>query len=282
MENINIYQNKRGKFPDFYLCFCGYSECAPLHGFGPAVRPNYILHYIVKGKGIYQVGEDHYELKKGQGFLIRPEVRTYYRADAKDPWTYLWIGFAGERAEEYLRDIGLDERRLTFRCAEGEILESLTKEHLKNTTYSIENDFRNESFLFSFFAVLAHGMEIETPKRQKSDNIYVRKAVEYIQNNYSYGINVSDAAQYVGISRSYLYTLFLKILGVSPQEYLISYRITRASELLAITDLPVEGIAQSCGYEDPLVFSKIFKNRTGITPTGYRKKTQNHILQKTF
>ena len=238
MENANVLQMKNRKFPDFYLCFCGYSECGPLHSFGPAVRPNYILHYIVKGRGIYQVGEDRYKLEAGQGFLIEPEVRTFYQADAEEPWTYLWIGFNGARAGDYLKD------------------------------------FLSESFLCSFFAVLAHSMELNAPVRQKSENMYVRKAVEYIQNNYSYGINVADAAAYVGVSRSYLYTLFLKTLGLSPQEYLISYRITRASQLLVISDLPVEGIAQSCGYEDPLVFSKAFKRRTGMTPTRYRKVNQ--------
>ena len=60
MENANVLQLKNRKFPDFYLCFCGYSECGPLHSFGPAVRPNYILHYIIKGKGVYQVGGERY------------------------------------------------------------------------------------------------------------------------------------------------------------------------------------------------------------------------------
>lgn len=274
MENANVLQMKNRKFPDFYLCFCGYSECGPLHSFGPAVRPNYILHYIVKGRGIYQVGEDRYKLEAGQGFLIEPEVRTFYQADAEEPWTYLWIGFNGARAGDYLKEIGLGGNCLTFRCTEGAKLKEMMKKQLENSTYSVENDFLSESFLCSFFAVLAHSMELNAPVRQKSENMYVRKAVEYIQNNYSYGINVADAAAYVGVSRSYLYTLFLKTLGLSPQEYLISYRITRASQLLVISDLPVEGIAQSCGYEDPLVFSKAFKRRTGMTPTRYRKVNQ--------
>ena len=274
MENANVLQMKNRKFPDFYLCFCGYSECGPLHSFGPAVRPNYILHYIVKGRGIYQVGEDRYKLEAGQGFLIEPEVRTFYQADAEEPWTYLWIGFNGARAGDYLKEIGLSGNHLTFRCSEGAKLKEMMQKQLENSTYSVENDFLSESFLCSFFAVLAHSMELNAPVRQKSENMYVRKAVEYIQNNYSYGINVADAATYVGVSRSYLYTLFLKTLGLSPQEYLISYRITRASQLLVISDLPVEGIAQSCGYEDPLVFSKAFKRRTGMTPTRYRKVNQ--------
>ena len=274
MENANVLQLKNRKFPDFYLCFCGYSECSPLHSFGPAVRPNYILHYIIRGKGVYQAEGERYELQAGEGFLIEPEIRTFYQADADEPWTYLWIGFNGERAEEYLKEIGLGGSRLTFHCTEGEKLEKMMYRQLENSTYSVENDFLSESFLCSFFAVLAHSMELNAPSGPKSENMYVRKALEYIQNNYSYGIKVSDAAAFVGISRSYLYTLFLKTLGLSPQEYLISYRITRASQLLVITDLPVEGIAQSCGYEDPLVFSKAFKKRMGMTPVRYRKVNQ--------
>ena len=46
----------------------------------------------------------------------------------------------------------------------------------------------------------------------------------------------------------------------------------RAEQLLALTDLTVEGVAQSCGYSDPLVFSKLFKKRTGQTPSAYRRE----------
>ena len=69
MEDSYVLHLKNRKFSDLYLCFCGYSQCDPLHSFGPAVRPNYILHYILKGKGIYQVNDVSYSLCAGQGFL---------------------------------------------------------------------------------------------------------------------------------------------------------------------------------------------------------------------
>ena len=85
-------------------------------------------------------------------------------------------------------------------------------------------------------------------------------------------IRVTDIADYVCINRSYLYTLFRKELHMSPQEYLSNYRLTRASELLIVTDLSVESVAFSCGYSDPLVFSKAFKAKTGQTPSRYRSR----------
>ena len=52
MEDSYVLQLLKPKFKDFHLCFCGFAECEPLHSYGPAARPNYILHYVMKGKGI--------------------------------------------------------------------------------------------------------------------------------------------------------------------------------------------------------------------------------------
>ena len=49
-----------------------------------------------------------------RGFLIRPEISTFYQADPNDPWTYMWVGFDGSRAEEYLSDIGLGGDAYTY------------------------------------------------------------------------------------------------------------------------------------------------------------------------
>ena len=87
MEDAHVLQLTGSKFRDLYLCFCGVSECEPCHSFGPAVRPSYILHYILSGKGMYKVGDRKYKLMEGQGFLIEPEAVTFYQADEKEPWT---------------------------------------------------------------------------------------------------------------------------------------------------------------------------------------------------
>ena len=94
-------------FQDLYLCYCGYARCEPLHSYGPAVRPNYLLHYVVEGRGIFQMGGATHALSKGEGFLIEPNKQTFYQADAQEPWTYLWIGFDGTGAEKCLRSVGL-------------------------------------------------------------------------------------------------------------------------------------------------------------------------------
>ena len=104
-------------------------------------------------------------------------------------------------------------------------------------------------------------------------NIYVSRAVDFIRSNYCNPIRVTDVADYVCINRSYLYTLFKENLNMSPQQFLTTFRIAKAVELLQMTELPIESIAISCGYSDPLVFTKAFRQTKGISPSGYRKET---------
>ena len=61
---------------------------------------------------------------------------------------------------------------------------------------------------------------------------------------------------------------------MSPQQFLATVRITKATELLQLTGLPVESIALSCGYTDSLVFTKAFRQMKGMSPSACRKEMQ--------
>ena len=276
MENSNVLQLQHQIFSDFYLCYCGYATCEPLQHFGPAVRPNYLIHVVLDGKGVFQSGGNRISLHAGDGFLIRPDEQVFYQADETDPWTYLWVGFDGARCIEYLKAIGLAEGQQTFRIPDGETLKELVAEMLHHNTAGTENDFLLQGLLCRFFACLARSLSVPLSAVAKNDreNFYVRRAVEFVQYNYANHITVSDMAKYVSLNRSYLFTLFQRVLHVSPQEFLTTFRLTRAQEQLTLTDATVAAIAQSVGYRDPLVFSKAFKQMTGMTPVQFRKKAR--------
>ena len=199
------------KFSDLYLCFCGYEACQPFHSYGPAVRPNYVIHYIISGKGIFTIGNRTYRLTAGQGFFLMPNVRTYYEADADDPWTYLWIGFDGEKAASYVQELGLSEEHPVYQCNFSGELQSLLFQMQKHNTYDTSDQYLLEGCLYQFFSILSREITLADPSARESGNLYVEKAVEFIRNNYSNEILVSDIARYVCINRSYLYTCFRNI-----------------------------------------------------------------------
>ena len=271
MEDSYVLQLLEPKFKEFHLCFCGFAQCEPLHSYGPASRPNYIIHYIMDGKGIYQVGEKKYKLSKGQGFLIEPEELTFYQADQEEPWSYLWVGVGGTGAKKFIQDIGLNSQQRIFRCADGEKLNEIVMDMMKHTRSTVSDLYYLQGKLYELFSVLAADVVIEELMEENKENRYIQEAVTYIRNHYAAGLTVEELAGYLGVNRSYLYTLFKNKLQLSPKEFLTKFRISRAREQLILTEESVENIAVACGYHSTLVFTKNFKQEAGMTPTEFRK-----------
>lgn len=259
---------------NLYVTCCGLSRTEPMHSFGPALKPHYLIHYILSGKGKFVSGKEEYPLEAGYGFLITPDELAFYQADEEEPWTYVWVGFSGVQAEEYVNNIGLSVRQPIFKSDASEELYRIVKDMMEHNTYGLANDLRRNGQLSVFLSVIAESGRMEKRSENDKANIYVRKAVSFIQNNYCNPIKVTDVADYVCVNRSYLYTLFQKSMGMSPQQFLTTFRITKATELLQITSLPIESIALSCGYHDPLVFTKAFRQIKQMSPTSFRKEMQ--------
>ena len=273
---------------DLYVYCCGLSQTLPGHSFGPALKPHFMIHYCLSGKGKFTMGGKTYPLKAGYGFLIVPDELAYYVADDKDPWTYAWVGFGGNRARAIVSQLGLSVKQPVFKSTASQDIYDLVKDMMDHNTFSVEDVLRRNGLLSMFLSVIASGISVTARSDQGSANDYVTKAQDYIRSNYCNPIKVSDIANYVCINRSYLYTLFEKSLGISPQQYLTSYRIAKAVELLQLTKLPIESIAISCGYSDPLVFSKAFRLEKKMSPSQYRKSlpksdtqaaSKEHLLQ---
>ena len=256
---------------DLYVYCCGLSQTEPGHSFGPALKPHFMIHYVLSGKGSFSIGGKRYPLNEKYGFLIVPDELAYYVADENDPWTYVWIGFGGRRAEEIVSQLGLSLQQPVFKSEKSKDIYDIVKDMMDHNTFSVEDDLRRNGLLSMFLSVIASGLSVTPKSDSGSANDYVNRAQAYVRSNYCNPIKVTDIADYVCINRSYLYTLFQNALGISPQQYLARYRIAKAVELLQLTSLPIESVAISCGYSDPLVFSKAFRQEKGISPSTYRK-----------
>jgi two-component system, response regulator YesN len=95
---------------------------------------------------------------------------------------------------------------------------------------------------------------------------------EFIARHYSdKGLSIGKAAARLAISESYLSKLLRRRLGTSFVEYLSDYRIARAEELLASSDMLAYEVAEAVGYPDARYFASLFKKRVGTTPSEYRE-----------
>ena len=274
MEKAYKLEFAKGKDESLIVNCCGLSRTEPLHSFGPAIKPHYLIHFILSGRGRFSMGGKEYPLERGYGFLILPEELAFYQADEEDPWTYVWVGFGGALAPDIIKSMGLSLSNPIFKSEKGEELYRAVKDMMEHNTFGAANDLRRNGQLYLFLSLIAGGASLEEKGESRGADNYVRRAVEFIQGNYCNPIRITDVADYVCINRSYLYTLFHNATGMSPQRFLTAFRVTKATELLQLTDLPVESIALSCGYTDPLVFSKSFKQMKQMSPSAYRREMQ--------
>ena len=256
---------------------CGYETCKPSHSYGPVVRSGYMIHYILEGKGIYKTDGHIYHLGAGDAFLIRPNNLIYYEADKYHPWTYTWIGFQGIKMEQYLKRTSLLETPF-FHYDKDDRVRLCHEKMFEAYKLPSNRDLMMNSIMYEYLYLLADKFPRKyiSPKEKKIS--YVEEALRYIENNYDGTVNIQVIADHLNIERTYLYRLFKTITGTSPQEYLLDYRVRQACTLLKNTDLPINDIARSVGYEDALYFSRLFKQKKGQTPTQYRRQRLSPTL----
>lgn len=101
-------------------------------------------------------------------------------------------------------------------------------------------------------------------------NLYIRKALRFMQDNYSTHLELNQVADFVGLSPSYFSSLFNQVVGVSFREQLCRIRVEESKRLLLQKDYSLVDIALAMGFPDQSYYSKVFKRIVGVTPGKYR------------
>lgn len=266
------------RFVDFSMYQFGWEKCEPRHSYGPAVRNHYLFHYILSGKGILESNDANkqthfYNLHAGQGFLIAPGQINHYHADEDDPWEYTWIEFDGVRVKESLDMAGLNVNQPVYRAgaqAEAEKLGQIMMYIVDHGT-GTPLQLTGYGFLFLDQLVSSSAMKQEGKGKRVRD-FYLREAMNYIEQHYQEEIAVEDIAAFCGLNRSYFGKVFREVMGKTPQEFLIHYRITKACQLLKSTQMSIKDIAIAVGYPNQLHFSRAFHNAIGTSPRAWRNE----------
>lgn len=268
------FLNKKRYNIDLNLYTCGHEKCPPSMRIGPIPRYHYIIHYVVSGKGTFEINNQIYCVGPGQGFLIEPDILTTYESDSEEPWEYMWIGFVGSKAKEYLDRANLSSHSPIFTYHKGDALERCLSQTVKNLTLGRNNDILLNSNLYEFMYLLVDNNDTTPPIPilGKAQQAYIEQAMLFCENNFHTAITVQDVADHIKINRTYLNKLFHEYIGKSPKQFLMELRMNKACKLLLETGLDVYTIATEVGYHNQFQFSKIFKKYKSVSPSEYRRQ----------
>ena len=265
-------------FVDMGLYQFGWEQCDPSQSFGPAARNHYLFHLCLSGTGTLYAentkGESiTYKIKSGQGFMLFPHQICTYIADHDIPWEYVWIEFDGLRAKETIELAGLSIDQPVYRALYKDIAETMKNEMLYIVNHKEESPFHLIGHLYLFIdSFVRSSTSTKTTGGTRLRDFYIKEAITYIEQNFQNDISIEDIAVSCGLNRSYFGKIFREEMGKSPQEFLISYRMTKATELLKLTRLSIADIGNGVGYPNHLHFSRAFKNVYGISPRQWRNE----------
>lgn len=271
---FSVFPNEN--FVDLDLYQFGWEQCTPAHSFGPAARNHYLFHYVISGTGTLMADDSKgvtqtYQIKSGQGFMLFPGQISTYVADKNLPWEYAWLEFGGLKVREMIEIAGITKDSPIYHANSKDLRQNMMEEMLyivKNADKSPLHLIGHLYLFLDYMTRSAATMRLKQGGRLR--DFYIKEALSFIEQNFQNDISVEDIAAFCGLNRSYFGKIFHDTIGKSPQEFLMSYRMQKATELLKLTQLSIGDIGNAVGYSNQLHFSRAFKNVYGVSPREWR------------
>lgn len=261
-------------FSDFYFFNIGHEICRSNHSFGPVLREEYVVHYIVSGKGIYEVNSIKYRLTEGNFFIIKPNEVTYYRADEEDPWEYYWFGFSGSKVIELLYSNGIGKNDYVGKINKNsaDIIQKFEKIMASNVFDDREKIYIQSLFLMTFSNFKLKEKDVYQSILENRKQKYSESFLLYVKNNYHREeLSIGEISRSIGLNSSYLSQVIKEEIGALPIAYLKNFRLHKASVLLETTNLPITEISSAVGYKNTQSFSRAFKHQFGCAPSHFSR-----------
>jgi AraC-like DNA-binding protein len=233
------------------------------------VLQEFQIVYITKGKWIFRVEEITREVQSGDIMLILPGIKHAYKPDYETGWHEHWAGFTGGHFRQLMEKGILSKERLFFHTGLNDILITAFNNIIEEI--SEQKPLFQMKACAGIFSILAEALSSE--RRKDQPNHYQKLtnwAKSLMEKNVLGTIDVPSIACQIGISTSRLNDVFKKYTGMTPYQYFIQIKINKAESLLEAKDMSVQYAAAKLGFEDPYYFSRLFKNKTGISPSKWR------------
>lgn len=262
-----------------YLRRVGCAQRLPGEGWGLALTGGYRLYHVIAGSGavFFSSSGRQYRLTVGDTILIYPDTSAEGRADARQPWEYIWIEFNGLGAAGIVGRTAFTENDPVLYGGESSREIRVRMSAVYNSCGPAAwEELEAMARLYRLFGCLTWFAPHDDRGGETDIGDSAEKAAAYISAHYREPVSMEALAVMVGVSHASLYRRFMKQYGMSPKRFLMRYRIEQACGLLLSTDMSVQEVAHAVGFDDAYYFSRVFKEIKGSSPTqftAHRKKT---------
>lgn len=257
-----------------YVQELGDFRCGPNYFTDRENLPSYLIKLCISGEGQLEYEGQTSAIRPGDLFWIDCMKSQRYRtAPARGNWRVMWVHFTGECCAAYYQlflsqNDGGSVVRPGSDLAIRSTLETLIKLY-RDGSATLMDDVQASAMLVQ---LMSHCIQAAGASGDSRLPRYVVDARSYINLHYAERITLDDLARVLSINKFYLQKLFKRCIGLSPNEYLIQTRLTRAKQLLRTTGGSIAQIAAEVGAANIGNFIAMFKKYEGVTPGAYRKR----------
>lgn len=230
--------------------------------------PQHILLVCTDGAGQCRTPDGTHAVRRGDAVVIPAGEPHEYWASEDAPWTLWWLHLSGRDAGELVRAALASSGKVTHLRDAAQVA-GLVSQIIDHLDAGTSGDLVRASGLA--WNAMTH--VAATGRRSPGATLTpVEQALEHLRATTPRRTSVASLAAMVGLSVSQFGTVFRQHVGVPPMRYQRDLRMARARELLDTTTMPIASIAQACGYDDALYFSRQFHQANGISPTDFRDR----------
>lgn len=234
------------------------------------------LVFVYGGKGYFTKNGERITVGRGDLVFFEGGCMRSMRTDKEDPIKFHTVNFAYVMPEFNGEYWTLKHPKLEFdfvKKVNDEILfERLLKlfGNLSNVRISSGNMRRSKEREIIAKILEATMFLYETGANNYSNKLRAEKAIKYIHENYNKKITLAELAKTAGLSVSYFNTAFKSVTSMTPIDFVIFVRISKAKEFLS-SGAGVAETAEKCGFSDVFYFSRMFKKSEKMTPGEYAR-----------
>lgn len=229
----------------------------------------FILEYIISGKGYLIVDGKKHTLQANDVYLLEPGSSHEYFADKDDPYKKIWINF---RSDVFFMLLNEYDLKQTYVFHDTDIMEEMSN-IVALEKVSVYNDriYKAASkYLFAIFMKLA-----ETKQVVMQGSSIAQQILAELDNAIDSNVSIDDICDKMQISRSKMIREFKKHYNTTPHAYLLDRKISFAKMLLQNSRHSIKSISTHLCFASEKYFASIFKDKTGMSPSQYRKTRSN-------
>lgn len=280
-----IAQSERDSQWGLTVCSTGYQKVMPFEEYPPQTHEHeyiftpekgrvineYQLLYVVEGKGTLTTeSAGKFEIKEGDIFLLFPgEWHTYspYKASG---WKEYWIGFKGTNIDSRVETGFFSKEAPVYRIGYNETVITLFREAI-HTAKQQEKHFQQLlAGIVNYLLGLVFTIDSNRKLKDSINPQIVEKARAFMNENIETSIDMPQVADYLNISYSSFRHIFKQYTGMAPSQYYLNLKIQRAKDMLRSSTASIKEISYILHFDTPEYFTKLFKKKTGLTPSQFR------------